>query len=214
MEKQIKNRDRVTKFAEVNTSEKEVSNMLNLVSEETYRLESRFLESACGDGNFLIEILNRKMKVLLKNFKKNQYEFERNSIIVIGSLYGIDILNDNITVARERLFNKFCEKYNDLYKEKCDPKLIDSIKYIIKKNLIQGDALTLKKVNSDEPIIFSQWSIIEDKVKRREYSFANLISYSPFEKDTLFSDLGEEVSIPKTERNYELIKFNEIYKQC
>ena len=214
MKDQIKNRERVTKFAEVNTSDKEVNNMLDLVSQETDRLDSRFLESACGDGNFLIEILNRKLKVLIKNFKKNQYEFERNSILVIGSLYGIDILNDNITVARERLFNKFCEKYNDLYKEKCDPKLIDSIKYIIKKNLIQGDALTLKKVNSDEPIIFSQWSIIEDKVKRREYSFANLISYSPFEKDTLFSDLGEEVSIPKTERNYELIKFNEIYKQC
>tara|TARA_Y100000590_G_scaffold425129_1_gene532787 strand:+ start:283 stop:927 length:645 start_codon:yes stop_codon:yes gene_type:complete len=214
MKDQIKNRERVTKFAEVNTSDKEVNNMLDLVSQETDRLDSRFLESACGDGNFLIEILNRKLKVLIKNFKKNQYEFERNSILVIGSLYGIDILNDNITVARERLFNKFCEKYNDLYKEKCDPKLIDSIKYIIEKNLIQGDALTLKKVNSDEPIIFSQWSIIEDKVKRREYSFANLISYSPFEKDTLFSDLGEEVSIPKTERNYELIKFNEIYKQC
>ena len=214
MKDQIKNRERVTKFAEVNTSDKEVNNMLDLVSQETDRLDSRFLESACGDGNFLIEILNRKLKVLIKNFKKNQYEFERNSILVIGSLYGIDILNDNITVARERLFNKFCEKYNDLYKEKCDPKLIDSIKYIIEKNLIQGDALTLKKVNSDEPIIFSQWSIIEDKVKRREYSFANLISYSPFEKDTLFSDLAEEVSIPKTERNYELIKFNEIYKQC
>ena len=214
MKDQIKNRERVTKFAEVNTSDKEVNNMLDLVSQETDRLDSRFLESACGDGNFLIEILNRKLKVLIKNFKKNQYEFERNSILVIGSLYGIDILNDNITVARERLFNKFCEKYNDLYKEKCDPKLIDSIKYIIEKNLIQGDALTLKKVNSDEPIIFSQWSIIDDKVKRREYSFANLVSYSPFEKDTLFSDLGEEVSIPKTEKNYELIKFNEIYKQC
>tara|TARA_B100001121_G_scaffold268575_1_gene252599 strand:+ start:81 stop:725 length:645 start_codon:yes stop_codon:yes gene_type:complete len=214
MQKQVKNRDRVTKFAEVNTSEREVKNMLNLVSEETNRLDARFLESACGDGNFLVEILNRKLEVLIKNFKKNQYEFERNSIVVIGSLYGIDILNDNITVARERLFNKFCEKYNDLFKEKCDPKLTDSIKYIIEKNLIQGDALTLKKINSDKPIIFSQWSIIEDKVKRREYSFANLVSYSPFEKDTLFSDLGEEVSIPKTEKNYELIKFNEIYKQC
>ncbi len=214
MQKQVKNRDRVTKFAEVNTSEREVKNMLNLVSEETNRLDARFLESACGDGNFLIEILNRKLEVLIKNFKKNQYEFERNSIVVIGSLYGIDILNDNITVARERLFNKFCEKYNDLFKEKCDSKLTDSIKYIIEKNLIQGDALTLKKINSDKPIIFSQWSIIEDKVKRREYSFANLVSYSPFEKDTLFSDLGEEVSIPKTEKNYELIKFNEIYKQC
>lgn len=214
MQNQIKNRERVTKFAEVNTSEKEVNTMLDLVSRETDRLDSRFLESACGDGNFLIEILNRKLKILIKNFKKNQYEFERNSILVIGSLYGIDILNDNIAMARNRIFDKFCKEYNVLFKQKCDPNLVNSIKYIIKKNIVQGDALTLKKVNSDEPILFSQWSIIEDKVKRREYSFANLVSYSPFEEDTLFSDLGEEVSIPKTEKNFELIKFNEIFKQC
>ena len=214
MQNQIKNRERVTKFAEVNTSEKEVNNMLDLVSQETDRLDSRFLESACGDGNFLIEILNRKLKILIKNFKKNQYEFERNSILVIGSLYGIDILNDNITTARERIFDKFCKEYNGLFKESCDPNLVNSINFIIKKNVVQGDALTLKKVGLDEPIVFSQWSIIEDKVKRREYSFANLISYSPFEEDTLFSDLGEEVSIPKTEKDYPLIKFNEIYKQC
>ena len=214
MQKQIKNRDRVTKFAEVNTSEKEVNNMLNLVSEETDRLESRFLESACGDGNFLIEILNRKMKVLLKNFKKNQYEFERNSIIVIGSLYGIDILIDNIVIARERLFKKFLSEYKSLFREKTDKKFIDSIYFIIEKNLVQGNALTLKKVNSDKPILLSQWSIIEDKVKRREYSFANLVSYSPFEEDSLFSDLGEEVEIPKTEKDYKLIKYNEIFKQC
>tara|TARA_B100001029_G_C14949121_1_gene387720 strand:+ start:67 stop:711 length:645 start_codon:yes stop_codon:yes gene_type:complete len=214
LQKQIKNRDRVTKFAEVNTSEKEVNNMLNLVSEETDRLESRFLESACGDGNFLIEILNRKMKVLLKNFKKNQYEFERNSIIVIGSLYGIDILIDNIVIARERLFKKFLSEYKSLFREKTDKKFIDSIYFIIEKNLVQGNALTLKKVNSDKPILLSQWSIIEDKVKRREYSFANLVSYSPFEEDSLFSDLGEEVEIPKTENDYKLIKYNEIFKQC
>ena len=214
MQNQIKNKERVTKFAEVNTSEKEVNNMLDLVSQETDRLDSRFLESACGDGNFLIEILNRKLKILIKNFKKNQYEFERNSILVIGSLYGIDILNDNITTARERIFDKFCKEYNGLFKESCDPNLVNSINCIIKKNVVQGDALTLKKVGLDEPIVFSQWSIIEDKVKRREYSFANLISYSPFEEDTLFSDLGEEVSIPKTEKDYPLIKFNEIYKQC
>tara|TARA_Y100000294_G_scaffold177616_1_gene203859 strand:+ start:180 stop:824 length:645 start_codon:yes stop_codon:yes gene_type:complete len=214
LQKQIKNRDRVTKFAEVNTSEKEVSNMLNLVSEETNRLESRFLESACGDGNFLIEILNRKMKVLVKNFKKNQYEFERNSIIVIGSLYGIDILIDNIVIARERLFKKFLSEYKSLFREKTNKKFIDSIYFIIEKNLVQGNALTLKKVNSDKPILLSQWSIIEDKVKRREYSFANLVSYSPFEKDSLFSDLGEEVEIPKTENDYKLIKYNEIFKQC
>ena len=123
--------------------------MLNLVSEETDRLESRFLESACGDGNFLIEILNRKMKVLVKNFKKNQYEFERNSIIVIGSLYGIDILIDNIVIARERLFKKFLSEYKSLFREKTDKKFIDSIYFIIEKNLVQGNRVSEMDRNTE-----------------------------------------------------------------
>ena len=81
--------------------------MLDLVKQETERLDSRFLEPACGDGNFLIAVLNRKLEILVKNYKKNQYEFERNSVVVIGSIYGIDILEDNAQSARDRLFDRF-----------------------------------------------------------------------------------------------------------
>ena len=162
MQKQIKNRDRVTKFAEVNTSEKEVNNMLNLVSEETDRLESRFLESACGDGNFLIEILNRKMKVLVKNFKKNQYEFERNSIIVIGSLYGIDILIDNIVIARERLFKKFLSEYESLFREKTDKKY-DPIHFA--KSITQHSKVQVILVNNQNDLNnFFKKNLIENEI--------------------------------------------------
>ena len=70
--------------------------MLDLVKQETERLDSRFLEPACGDGNFLIKVLERKMDVLLSRYKKNKYEFEKNSVVVISSIYGIDILEDNV----------------------------------------------------------------------------------------------------------------------
>ena len=210
--KQIKNRDRVTKFAEVNTSQKEIENMLNLVEQETLRIESRFLESACGDGNFLLEILSRKLKIISTKFKKNQYEFERNSIVMIGSLYGIDILLDNTLTAKKRLLDKFLDRYKELFKEKISEEFIKSIKFILNKNIVHGDALTLNKVNSKDPIVFSQWNILDNKVKRRDYSFANLISYAPFDKGTLFSDLGDEVSIPKTVKDYKLVDYKKIYK--
>ena len=75
MDKQVKSKDRVANFGEVNTSEKEVNAMIDLVRDQTERLDSRFLEPACGDGNFLIEVLSRKLNVIVKKYKNNQYDF-------------------------------------------------------------------------------------------------------------------------------------------
>ena len=88
-EKQIKDKSRVSNFGEVLTSKREVLNMLNLVNTETSRLDSRFLEPACGDGNFLTEVLNFKLDILEKNYSKNQYEFEKFSIQIFTSIYGM-----------------------------------------------------------------------------------------------------------------------------
>ena len=63
MAKQIKSKQRVADHGEVFTDEKEVGAMCDLVIEETQRIDSRFLEPACGDGNFLIEILKRKLNI-------------------------------------------------------------------------------------------------------------------------------------------------------
>ena len=108
--------------------------------------------------------------------------------------------------------DKFLQKYNELFQETISEEFIKSIQFIIDKNIVHGDALTLNKVNSKEPIVFSQWNIIDNKVKRRDYSFANLISYAPFDKDTLFSDLGDEVSIPKTVKDYNLVDYKKVYR--
>ena len=99
--KQIKSRQRVADHGEVFTNPREVNAMLDLVCDESFRLDSRFLEPACGDGNFLIEILRRKLS-LLKDIK-SQTEWEFKSLIAVGSCYGIDILPDNAEACRTRL---------------------------------------------------------------------------------------------------------------
>ncbi len=143
--RQIKSKDRVSNFGEVFTSKKEVFNMLNLVRTETSKIDSRFLEPACGDGNFLTEILKFKLKNLEKNYSDNQSKFEKFSIKVFKSLYGIDILKDNINAARKRLFNQYLELYKKKFKFNINFNLLKNIKNIIKFNLIHADALTIIK---------------------------------------------------------------------
>lgn len=211
---QVKSKERVTDFGEVNTSEIEVNAMLDLVKQETERLDSRFLEPACGDGNFLIEVLNRKLEILVKKYKKNQYLFEINSIVVVGSIYGLDILADNAQSARERLFDKFIEVYKKYFMKYSNDNLIRSIKFILDRNIIHGDALTLKQVDSENPVTFCEWAIINSKLKRRDFTLVDLLIYAPFEKGTLFSDVGWEVNIPEPVKEHKLVNYDEAFKTC
>ena len=135
MTNQTKSKKRVADHGEVFTSEREVNAMLDLVKQETERIESRFLEPACGTGNFLVEILNRKLKTVQDRYKKSQLEYERNAIIAISSIYGVDILEDNAIECRERLFEIFNKQYTTLYKEKCKEECRTSIKFILQRNI-------------------------------------------------------------------------------
>ena len=74
--KQVKSKERVAQHGEVFTNDREVNAMLDLVKQETERIESRFLEPACGDGNFLAEILRRKLEVVTKLYKTNPFDWE------------------------------------------------------------------------------------------------------------------------------------------
>ena len=179
-DQQIKNKSRVANFGEVLTSRKEVLDMLNLVNTEALRLDSRFLEPACGDGNFLTEVLNFKLNILEKNYSKNQYEFEKFSIQIFTSIYGIDILEDNIVSARKRLFNQFLNLYEKKFISNINKKLLECVKHILEVNLVHADALSLKKVKNNKSVIFSEWNLINDKIKRRDFEFKNLIDYAPF----------------------------------
>ena len=109
--------DRVKKFGEVYTAEKDVNDMLDLVNNEAIRIDSRFLEPACGDGNFLIQILKRKLRIIEKKYKTSQVEYERYSVQAISSLYGIDILKDNVENCRNRLSVFLLKNYENTFKE-------------------------------------------------------------------------------------------------
>ena len=183
--------------------------MINLIDEGKLSIESRFLEPACGNGNFLYEILDKKLKSVEDKYKKDQNDYERYSILAVSSMYGIDILDDNVLECRKRLLDLYIKRYTNLFKSKINNKSIRSVGYILDNNIIIGDALSLKiSDKSEKPIVFSEWSFINSTmIKRRDYTLANLIEYRPFESDTLFSDAGNQVVIPKTIKEYPLIHY-------
>lgn len=197
--KQIKSKERVSQHGEVFTAEREVNAMLDLVAQETERIESRFLEPACGDGNFLIEILRRKLAVCRKRVEAQQYtqlQYERNAVLAVSSIYGIELLRDNAEACRKRLFSYFCEQYEELFADKCKQTCRDAVEYLLQKNIIMGDALTYKRVdNPKEWIIVSEWGFIGDgKVVRRDYSFSYLVATG--QGGDLFSDIPCETFPP------------------
>ena len=207
--KLIKSKSRVADFGEVFTPEFIVNNMLDLVRSETENINSKFLEPACGNGNFLIEVLKRKLFIIKNRYKKSQHEYETNSIIAIGSLYGIDLMSDNVKECKKRLFNSFKEMYMDLYKKNYKERLFEIAEFVLDKNIIQADALTMKTVGRNiRPIIFSQWSLVgSNKIKRIDYEYNSLFAnYSIFEPMEV-SDLGEEAFIPKAIKDYPLTHY-------
>lgn len=177
--KQVKSKKRVADHGEVFTNEREVNAMLDLVKQETERIESTFLEPACGDGNFLAEVLRRKLNVVTDRYKKSQFEWERYAVIAISSIYGVDILADNAHECRERLFNIFNEYYTQLFREQCKDECRRSIKYLLQRNILWGDALDFTNPITKQPIIFSEWKPINGTlIKRKDFMFQFLVEQS------------------------------------
>ncbi|OPL14559.1 MAG: restriction endonuclease subunit M [delta proteobacterium ML8_D] len=217
MEEQVKSKQRVADHGEVLTGKREVNAMLDLVKQETERIESRFLEPACGSGNFLAEILERKLRVVEMRYRRSQLEYERNAVLAVSSIYGIDILEDSILECRKRLFGIFDWTYSSLYKKTAKNQCRNTVKYILERNIILGDALALKTVGAKpKPIIFSEWSLVTgSKFKRRDFAFHELFPPKKERQMSLFSepeqlllsDSGENVFIPTPIKEYALIHF-------
>ena len=211
-EKQVVSRRRVSDHGEVYTAKREVNAMLDLVKQETERIESRFLEPACGTGNFLLEILERKLRVVEARYKKSQMEYERNAVLAVSSIYGIDLLGDNVHECRKRLFDIFDQKYSALFKDAAKDKCRNAIQYILDRNIIRGNALSLKTVGDNpQPIVFTEWSPVNGSMlKRRDFTFHGLLEHEHIRGLPLFSDLGEDVFIPEPVKEYPLAHFLEV----
>lgn len=208
-ETQVVSKKRVNDHGEVYTAPREVNAMLDLVKQETDRIESRFLEPACGTGNFLIEILERKLRVVTSRYKKSQTEYERYAILAVSSIYGIDILKDNVVACRQRLLGVFSQRYINLYKKRARGACFIAANYILERNIIWGDALTLKtRGDNPEPIVFSEWSPVNGSMfKRRDFTFKELITPTNDQIFAPVSDLGKDVFIPAPVKEYPLIHF-------
>ncbi len=178
---QIKSKKRVADHGEVFTSEREVKAMCDLVKDETERIDSRFLEPACGDGNFLVEILTRKLQVLKKQYRKSPADYEKFSVVAVGSMYGVELLQDNAERCRERLFDIWNKEYTSVCKKECTDEFRAVIRFLFNKNILLGNALSMKQVNehqqdTDTPIIFSEWSLVTgNKIKRRDFRLDQLL---------------------------------------
>ena len=181
MNHQIKSKERVAAHGEVFTSEREVNAMLDLVKNECLRPDSRFLEPACGDGNFLSAILKRKLTELRRKYKKSPRDYEKQAIVAVGSLYGIDIMHDNVLACRKRLFSIWDEEYTSHCKAESSDEARLAAKFIISRNIINGNALTLMCVDADGkdtsvPIVFSEWTLISStQMQRSDYTMSDLI---------------------------------------
>ena len=177
--KQVKSKKRVADHGEVFTNEREVNAMLDLVKHETERIDSRFLEPACGNGNFLAEVLRRKLKVVDQRYGNNQMDWERYAVIAVSSIYGVDILEDNAKECRERLYTIFDDFYTALFKDKCKEECRRSIRFLFDRNILWGDALDFTNPSTKQPIVFSEWSAVNGSMlKRRDYMFKFLVEKS------------------------------------
>lgn len=192
MARQIKSKARVVEHGEVFTAEREVHDMLDLVKHEAEKMDSRFLEPACGDGNFLSEILKRKLEIAKKKYGKSPFDFGKNSLLAVCSIYGIDIQMDNVIECRERLYRIWEKEYESVCKKECNDDTRRSIRFILERNILCGNSLSLMCVNengedTDIPIVFSEWAFITGtQLRRKDCKFGEIVNANQATPDMKF----------------------------
>ena len=195
-------RQRIIDHGEVYTPQGLVSDMLDLVQGECERIDSRFLEPACGNGNFLVEVLRRKLLTVDKNNVRNRARWERDAILAVCSLYGIDLLADNVSACRDRLLGVLTSAHMALFKEPLPEAASHAAAFILSRNIVQGDALTYRNADG-RPIVFSEWSPLNGALlKRRDFAYDHLLEHAHYASSPLFSDCGENVYLPSPVGEY------------
>lgn len=206
MAQQVKSKQRVQDHGEVFTNEREVNAMLDMVKSETERIESRFLEPACGNGNFLAEVLRRKLAVVAQQYRRSPDDYMRYAFVAVSSLYGVDILEDNAGECRQRLYG-IVEAEAKRAIKKPDALFLEAIRFLLHTNILCGDALTLKD-SEGNPITFAEWSLVTgDKVKRRDFLLSELLDGNTDKGETLslfaFDDAGTDGVRTHTDWEYD-----------
>ena len=227
-ERIIKSADRVKNNGEVFTPNRIVKLMLDQpeIQAKIHDLSATFLEPSAGEGALLVELLKQKMAVALSK-STSAVTYNRNCLIALSSLYGIEYLEDNVEMLVMNMITTFNQVYTlgiATFNKKPSSKVLDSAKTIIRANMAQGD--TLKYVTSDgNPIIFSEWASVGSKVQRTEYTFESIVNQSgptgtvqnASEQLDLFAGTDAFDNAPKAEQTklpkYALCNWVDIYKQ-
>ena len=172
---QIKSRKRVTDHGEVFTPDWLVNDMLNLVAHEAERIDSRFLEPACGEGAFLAPILLRKLESVRRQYGSSPADYEFRAVLALMSIYGVELLADNVRACRERLLILWLAEYEQ--RLKCPPsaECQKTVRFVLERNILNSNALSMNQVDdaaqdTQDPIIFSEWSAVGGAlIKRRDF---------------------------------------------
>lgn len=180
MEKQIKSKIRIQKHGEVFTPQWMVNQILDLpeIKESCENIYSTFLEPAAGDGNFLVAILRKKLKAVEIKYKKSNWKSK--SLIVLSTIYGIEILEDNVYVSRSRMFLYYLDWYEKNFGVRLQPNsdYYKSAQYIIKNNIVRGNTITRRHPETNEQIILFEWRLKNKKsntVKKIRFSLSELL---------------------------------------
>jgi len=194
----ITSKQRVADHGEVFTPAWMVEAMLDLVKDETYRISSRFLEPACGSGNFLVKILQRKLAQVEREYGKSDFEKRHFALFAVMCIYGIELLPDNIAACRANLLEILAEylqlaETDDFYR---------AASFVLSQNLVHGDALKMQTCEG-APISFAEWGYLgKGKFQRRDFSLESLTQSAAFsEEGSLFAQLGKH-EIFKPARTY------------
>lgn len=184
----VKSKQRVAEHGEVFTPAWMVEAMLDLVKEETERIDSRFLEPACGSGNFIVQILRRKLAAVELKYGKSDFERQHYALLALMCIYGIELLADNIAECRANVLDVFA-KYLNL--DEADD-LYLAARHVMSENLVHGDALTMR-AKDGQAITFAEWGYLgKGKYQRRDFRFDVLTGSSAFSAEgSLFADLGK-----------------------
>lgn len=176
--------------------------MLELVGDESERIDARFLETACGSGNFLVPVLRRKLATVEGHYGKSDFEKRHHGLLALMSLYGIELLDDNVEECRANLLEVLRE-YLDVGPEDT---WYAAAGNVLNANIVHGDALSMTTREADaQPITFPEWSYVgKGTYHRRDFRFDTLTQMSTFgADDTLFADLGKhEIFIPTRDHGF------------
>lgn len=204
----IRSRERVAAHGEVFTPPHLVEAMLDLVKPETERIDARFLEPACGSGNFLVAILRRKLAAVDAKYRRQPFQRRQFALLALMCLYGIELLDDNVAECRLNLLELFAD-HLELTE---DDELTRAAAYVLTQNIVHGDALSMRACDGSHLIIPEWGALGRGKFKRRDFRLESLTQARRYEEEARFFGPQPKHEVFTPVRDYPAFSLRELAK--